>query len=132
MKNQTDELIYVYSRAQALEDEVQVDANIGDLAEVTRQHFKYPVYMTRAVYDLMEQAVSNRKWANDWKGVWHDICWMCRQAVRGQPSAGSAIRFQVIIRGLGKKSLYTLKAVCEAKDFDNPQPVITVMMADED
>ncbi len=132
MKDQSDDLIYIYSRKQALEDGVQVDANIGDLAEVTRQHFKYPVFLTRTVYDLMERAVNNRKWLNDWKGVWHDICWMCRQSVRGLPQGENTAVFQVIIRGAGKKSLYTMKAVCEAKDFDNAQPVITIMMADED
>ncbi len=132
MSDQADEPIYVFSRKQALEDGFQVDANIGDLAEVTRQHFKYPVYMTRAVYDLMERAIANRKWMNDWKGVWHDICWMCRLAVRGSPAVGNTVRFQVIIRGAGRKSLYTLKAVCAAKDFDHPQPAITIMLPNED
>jgi Family of unknown function (DUF6573) len=132
MSDQSDDIIYVYSRKRALEDGEQVDANIGDLAEVTRQHFKFPVYMTRAVYDLMERAVNNRKWMNDWKGVWHDICWMCRQAVRGLPRGEDTAVFQVIIRGAGKKCVYTLRAVCEEKEFDDAQPVITIMMADED
>jgi hypothetical protein len=132
MSDQSDEIIYVYSRKQALEDGVQVDANVGDLAEVTLQHFKYPVYMTRAVYDLMERAVNNPKWMNDWKGVWHDICWLCQLASRGLRDGESVTRFQVIIRGAGKRSLYTMRAVCEAKDFDDPQPVITILMADED
>ena len=132
MNDLSNDIIYVYSRKQALEDGVQVDANIGELAEVTRQHFKYPVYMTGAVYDLIERAVNNPKWMNDWKGVWHDICWMCRQASRRLRAGESVTRFKVIIRGAGKQSLYTMRAVCEAKDFDDPQPVITIMMADED
>lgn len=42
MSNQ-DDVIYAYTRKQALEDGEQVDANVGDLAEVTRQHYKYPL-----------------------------------------------------------------------------------------
>ena len=42
-----DNIIHSYSRKEAIEDGFQVDANIGDLAEVSKQHFKWPVFMSR-------------------------------------------------------------------------------------
>ena len=75
------EVISTYTRTQAIEYGVLVDANIGDLAEVTRQHFKYPVAMTSAVFGLMEKAVNNPQWCNDYRGVWHDILHMSKVAI---------------------------------------------------
>lgn len=125
-----DDLIYSYTRKQALEDGFLVDANTGDFAEVTKQHYKYPVFMTRAVFDLIERAVNNPKWANDFEGVWHDILWMSRMMKREVDE--STVEFQVIIRGTGKKSKYTMLAQCSPMDIDDPTPVITIMLPDED
>jgi len=127
-----EELIFVYSRKEALADGVQVDANIGDLAEVTRQHYKFPVYMTAGVFDLMEQAVNNAEACNDFKGVWHDILFMSHAFSR--EVSPERREFQVIITtGPGlKEIIYDLAAECGPQDFDNAAPVVTIMLRDED
>ncbi len=123
------EVISTYTRAQAIEDGVLVDANIGDLAEVTRQNFKYPVAMTSAVFGLMEKAVDHPDWCNDFKGVWHDILHMSKVAIVQRIDATQHL-FRVIITGTGRKRYHMLKIVCHPGD--NAEPVLTVMMPDED
>jgi hypothetical protein len=125
-----DDIIHTYSRKEALEDGFQVDANIGEFAEVTKQHYKFPVYMTRGVYELIEQAVKNERWANDWKGVWHDILWMSRVMKRYIDE--STVEFQVIIRGAGRKTKYTMIAQVGPMDIDDPSPAITISLPGED
>jgi len=126
------EVIFVYSRREALDDGVQVDANIGDLAEVSRQHYKFPVYMTAGVFNLLERAVDNAEACNDFKGVWHDILWMSHAS--GRAVSPQRREFQVIITtGPGlKEHIYDLAAECGPMDFDDPTPVVTIMLRDED
>lgn len=125
------DVIYGYTRKQTLADGDQVDANQGDLAQVSIQHFKIPVYMTRAVFELMARAVANKRYANDIRGVWHDICGMAVRAMRRNPE-GSSTHFQVIITGAGRQSLYTLEATCGATDIDDAAPCICIMLEGED
>lgn len=122
------EIISVYTRAQAIEDGVLIDANKGDLAEVTRQHYKVPVAMTAAVFGIMRRAVENKRHCNDWRGVWHDICWMGRVCYKAIDPTTRLFRVKII--GAGRQSLYTFKAICGPSD--NGSPCITVMLPDED
>lgn len=55
-----NDLIYAYTRQNALDDGFQVDANIGDFAEITAQYYKVPVYMTNGVFSLIGWAVNNK------------------------------------------------------------------------
>ena len=121
--------ISVYTRAQAIEDGILVDATIGDLAEVSRQHFKYPIAMTAAVFGLMEKAVNHPKHCNDYKGVWHDICWMAIHNTKRRFDPTTHL-FEVIITGTGRKRLHMLKMVCGPGD--NAEPVLTIMLPEED
>jgi hypothetical protein len=123
------ETIYSYTRAQAIEDGVLVDASAGDLAEVTRQHFKYPVAMTAGVHALIEQAVNHPKHCNDWRGVWHDVLWMSQRNITQRFDETTHL-FQVTITGTGRRKVHTLKAQCHPGD--NAEPVITIMLPDED
>jgi hypothetical protein len=125
-----DDIIHSYSRKEAVEDGFQVDANIGDLAEVTKQHFKWPVYMSRHVFDLMEKAVNNPRWGNDYKGVWHDILTMSNARYR-EINKGTR-EFQVIIRGAGHRQIYTMVAQVVPMDIDDAQPVIYISLKGED
>lgn len=125
-----EDVIYTYTREQAIEDGVLIDANVGEFAEVTRQHYRYPVAMTAAVFALIRKAVESERHCNDYKGVWHDICWMANLASRR--SAGSQVLFQVIITGTGRKRYHTLKAVCAPIGPNNPQPCVTFMLPCED
>lgn len=119
------EVIHSYSRREALEDGFQVDANIGDFAEVSRSHFKYPVFMTREVYSLIEKAVAS-KHGNDFAGVWHDILYMSK--VYYKDIDPSRRLFQVKITGAGRKSIFTMIAEVGPKDIDDASPAVTISM----
>lgn len=110
------DIISTYTRAQALADGVLFDASTGELGEVSAEHFKYPIAMTAAVHALIETAVSNPHWGNDWKGVWHDVLWMVRRT--GRVVDESTRVFKVIITGAGGN--------------DDLSPCLTVMLASED
>ena len=120
-------VIHTYTRAQAIADGVLVDATIGDLAEVTRQHHgNADVAMTAAVFDLMRKAVENPNWSNDYKGVWHDILWMAR--CHGFPKRGDDRLFKLIITGTGRKRYHVLRIMGEVI---NGRITITVMLPTE-
>ena len=123
------DVVYSYTRAQAIEDGVLIDANIGDLAEVTRQHYRCPVAMTASVFAMIEKAVNHPKHCNDWRGVWHDILLMSRRNIIRRFDATCHL-FQVTITGTGRRKLHTLKAMCHPGD--NAEPVITIMLPEED
>ena len=123
------DVIYTYTRAQAIEDGMLVDGIIGDLAEVTQQHYKYPVAMTAAVFALMEKAVNHPKHCNDYLGVWHDILWMSRKYITHRIDPTCHL-FEVIITGTGRKKIHTLKVMCGPGD--NAEPVVTIMLPEED
>ncbi|NQU22275.1 MAG: hypothetical protein HQ567_13415 [Candidatus Nealsonbacteria bacterium] len=113
----------------AIEDGVLVDATIGDLAEVSGQHYKHPMAMTNAVFALMQRAVNSPRWCNDFKGVWHDILHMSKMGVVRRLDA-TAHLFRVLVTGTGRRKWHTLKIVCHPGD--NAEPVITVMLPEED
>ncbi len=123
------DVAYCYTRAQAIEDGVLVDATIGDLAEVTRQHYRHPVAMTASVFALIERAVNHPKHCNDYKGVWHDILWMSKMGITRRFDATTHL-FKVIITGAGRKKVHELKIQCHLGD--NAEPVLTVMLPGED
>ncbi len=126
---QEADVISSYSRAQAIADGVLVDATCGDFADVTRQHYKVPVAMTAAVFAIIERAVKNPRWLNDYRGVWHDICWMSKRGAISRPDPSTVI-FQVIITGAGRSKYHTLKEV--AGPGDAGELVVTFMLPHED
>ena len=123
------EVISAYTRAEAIDDGLLVDATIGDLAGVSRQHYKTHVAMTIAVFDLIDRADKHPDWCNDYAGVWHDILWMSKVGVIRKPDPTTQL-FRVKITGTGRKQWHTLKAVCHPGD--NAEPVITIMLPNED
>lgn len=111
------DIISRYSREDALADGVLVDGQAGDFAEVSRQHFgDKPVAMTAAVFALIERAVKNQKWLNDYKGVWHDVLSMMAFYVRANVNArGNSVVFKVIITGTGRTRNHWLKATVDGE-----------------
>jgi hypothetical protein len=127
------DIICAYTLDQALEDGVMVDANEGEFAEVTRQHLgDIKAYMSRALFNLIEKAVKNKRWCNDWKGVWHDILWMSRGARRVVAERDRPALFKVIITGTGRKRLYVLKVQLAWATPESAEPHWVYMMEDED
>ncbi len=121
------EVIYAYTRAQAIEDGVLID--VSSVAK--EAGIKFPVAMTSTVwgeYVEVPEGVS----CQDERGRLWDILWMLRcNAKRG----GDTVFFKLYVRNhnrerLTGRDLVTLKAVCGAGD--TPEPVITIMLPDED
>ena len=124
------EPIHTYTRAQAIEDGVLVD--VSDRGQ--EAGFRIPVALTRAVWDdcvAWKEADSRRQTYQDESGRLWDVLWMCSRAAR---RGGREIRFQVYrIRRGGRgiqPRLVTLKAICGPGD--QGEPVVTIMLPDED
>jgi hypothetical protein len=121
------EIISSYSRSQAIKDGVLVDlATVAP--DVCRQHYKFSVACTAAVWGIIEKAVKNPRWMNDINGVVHDMLWMSRSRICPVSPEGGL--FQVVIKGAGRKSIFTFRIACGPGD--QGEPVITIMLPEED
>jgi len=123
--------IYVYSRAQALEDGVLVD--VTETAKAAG--FKIPVAVTDTVWhDYIEwENVKNKKAIQNTEGRLWDVLSMLRFACsRFKNESEIMYRLYVVSRDRQavKPSLVTLKAVIGGGD--NGEPVITIMLPNED
>jgi hypothetical protein len=122
------EVIYAYTRTQALEDGVLVD-----VSEIAKEAgIKFPVALTSAVYGKYVE-VPNGITGQDETGRLWDILWMLRCAA--SRCRGDTLHFQLYVRNhnqdrLDHRDMVTLKAVCGPGD--NGEPVITVMLPYED
>jgi hypothetical protein len=115
------------SRAEEWRDGRLVGARIAHLGEVSRQHFKIPVTLTDAVYDLIRRAAANQRWLNDEKGIWHDILGMA--VMTGRDAGPTERRFTVIIRGAGAKRYWPMKLLL--RQDNTGEPYLVVALADE-
>lgn len=115
-------------RVEMMQDGLLLDARLTQLGvdEVTRQHFKIPVTASDGVIDLMRRAVES-DWPNDYKGIWHDVCGMC--IAGGKDISPNERIFTVIIRGVGRRRYWQMKAILKADHAGNPY--LSIMLADE-
>lgn len=118
-----DDVIHSYSRAQALADGALVDAS----AMAKEAGIKVPVALTRAAWGAAVRWEGSA--LQDEKGRLWDVLWLLRNAAR---LGGSTIRFTVFVVPIGKlrPQPVVLKAVCGPGD--NAEPVITILLPDED
>ena len=93
------EPIHTYSREQMIDDGFLVDFTdpASDTGDVCRQHYKFPIACTIAVFDVMRKAVENPRYCNDYAGILHDMLWMSR--CMGRKIDESTVMFRVIIQG---------------------------------
>ena len=127
------EPISTYTRAQAIEDGALVNlmgffSTHDDVASVCRQHYKFPIACTAAVFDIMQKAVENPRYCNDYAGIVHDMLWMSK--IMKRQIDESTVMFRVIIAGAGQQRNYDFKLA--VGPGDQGEPVITIMMPDED
>lgn len=123
------EIIYAYTRAQAIEDGVLVD--VSDVAR--EAGFSIPVAMTRAVWGAYVE-VPEGVVAQDEAGRLWDVLWMASAEARRPRSADrSRILFQLHVRNDNHNRtppLITLALVCGPAD--DGSPCLTVMLPTED
>jgi hypothetical protein len=123
-----DEIIYRYTRAQALADGFQVDVT----ATAKEAGIIYPVFLTRLVYEAYVVVLPGIE-GQDMAGRLWDILWMLRHAIRRAQSGQTRLPFALYVRNDNRSDrLIKLVAHCGPLDIDNPAPAITVMMPDED
>ena len=112
--------IYSYSRAQALEDGVLVDLTQLD---PIRRAFKYHVACTDTVWNIIESATQIEH--QELNGIAHDIATMAIFAIR-LGKGGDRVNFKVSLAG----KTHTFKL--HIGPGDTPEPVITLMLPNED
>lgn len=122
------EVIYAYTRKQALADGVQVDVT----TTAKEAGIKFPMFLTQAVFDAYV-AVPPGVTGQDEAGRLWDVVWMTRFGIQRARSGVDRIPVALYVRNDNTRAkLVKLIAQCGPLDMDDPQPAITVMLPDED
>lgn len=132
MKNNSNpfgQVIYSFTRAQAVADGVQVDVT----KTAQEAGIRFPVFLTHSVFDAYV-TVPPGVAAQDEAGRLWDVIWMLRFAIRKAAAHGLIrVPFTLYVRNDNRRpTLVKLIATCGALDIDDSQTAITVMMPDED
>ena len=122
------EVIYAYTRAQAIEDGVLVD--VSTVAK--EAGIKFHVAMTATVWGQYVDVPEGVSCQDETGRLW-DIVWMLRCAAA--KFDGDTLFYKLYVRNhnrerLDRRDLVTLKALCGPGD--DAEPVITIMLPDED
>ena len=122
------ELVYAYTRAQAVADGVQVEVS----KVAAEAGIRFPVFLTRTVYDAFV-TVPPGVTAQDEAGRLWDVVWMTRFGILRVRPGVDRVPVALYVRNDNHRAkLVKLIAQCGPLDMDDPQPSITVMMPDED
>ena len=137
------EIVSTYSTKEAVADGflVKVDSKASEEAGI-----KFPVYLTRAVWDKYVEVPKGMEQLQNLSGRLWDMLFMF--AFHARNVASNFLQFDFISflpdEGNWEPSekletpenrlnrLVTLKAVIQAQDFDDPSPAIFIMKPDED
>ena len=122
------DVIYSYTRAQALADGVLID-----VTEMAREAgIRLPTALTQGAWDSHVRVPSGVT-GQDEKGRLWDVLWMFRMENRWLPVdlCADMILYRLLVRNDdGDPKEVTLKAI--SGPGDNWEPVITIMLPDED
>lgn len=122
------EIIYAYTRKQAVENGEQVDVS----ATAAEAGIRFPVFLTRRVFDKYITVPEGVSFQDEAGRLW-DIVSMLRFAIKRLNAGGDRIAFSLYVRNDNRRPrLVQLVAICGPLDIDDPQPAITIMMPDED
>ena len=145
------EVIYSYTRKQAIEDGVLID--VSSMAE--EAGFKIPVAITAGVHSLINNIPESKSW-QDYKGRLWDVLWMGKIGIRNNRDSGE-FRYKITLPHLEKKEVYYKPKIDIKKGIykdgyykeknvmvenvtlkiaitggDDGEPVITIMLPNED
>ena len=122
------EVIYAYTRKQAIADGVQIDVT----KTAQEAGIRFPVFLTRGVFETYV-AVPEGVTGQDEAGRLWDVVWMLRFGIiRARPGV-QRIPVAFYVRNDNRAPrLVKLIATCGPLDIDDPQPAITITMPDED
>ena len=121
------EVLSRYSRAQAIEDGVLVD-----VSETAREAgIRFPVAVTRSVWErYVALTPAAERAGNDERGRLWDVVWMLLCGIRRNRSASTFLYDLLVVTDSVRPSHVKLKAICGPGD--DAEPVITVLLPDED
>lgn len=130
--NMTDlfgEPISVYTRGRAIEDGILVD--VSEMAK--EAGFTWPVALTRAAWnDCVEWNDKNRG-CQDVNGRLWDVLWMASLAARRSSGSGRHHYSLVRVPNTPKATVPRLThLVLHSGPGDNAEPVLTIMLPEED
>jgi len=137
------EIVSTYSTREAVADGflVKVDSKASEEAGI-----KFPVYLTRAVWDKYVEVPKGMELLQNLSGRLWDVLFMFAFHARNVSSNFLQYDFISYLPDEGNwepnekletpenrlNRLVTLKAVIQAQDFDDPSPAIFIMKPDED
>lgn len=126
-------VVYQYTRADAIDDGVLVDVSTMS----KEAGIKYPVCMSIDSYTQYVACEENTGDGQSVDGRLWDVLYMMRVAMQGGPNVvrvidKSTLIFQlyVVNQAKGEQELVELKGMCHPGD--EGEPVITIMMPNED
>ena len=123
-----ENIIYAYTRKQAVEDGEQVDVS----TTAAEAGIRFQVFLTRSVFDAYVTVPPNVSGQDEAGRLW-DIVWMLRFAIRKASQGQARLPFALYVRNDNRAPrLVKLVATCGPLDMDKPEPAITIMMPDED
>jgi hypothetical protein len=121
------DVIYSYTRSQAVADGVQVEVT----KTAQEAGIRFPVFLTRTVYDAYV-TVPHDVTGQDEAGRLWDVLNLLRFAIGKAQAGQTRLPFALYVRNDNRRPrLVKLIASCGALDIDDPQSAITVMMPDE-
>jgi len=120
-------LIARYTRADAIRDGVLIDVS----ATAREAGIRWPVALTSAAWGRCVTVPPGVEYQDEAGRLW-DVLWLLFCAIR-RSDGGPEVRFGVHVRNDNKERtppLVRLKALCGPGD--NGEPVVTIMLPDED
>lgn len=130
------EIIHSYSRREAIEDGVLVDLMQGEDEKMARSlGFRFDIAMTSAAYEAaVVPSSGDLPPGQDRKGRLWDVLWMLKLAIRKSSGDCRIVRFALQVvsfkDGRATNELLDLKAL--SGPGDRGEPIITIMLPDED
>ena len=120
-----NDLIYRYSRADAIRDGTLIDVS----ATAREAGIRFPTALTSAAWDLYVRVPQGVTGQDEAGRLW-DVLWMLRYAILSGPR-GNPIQFEFYVQNddSGPQRV-TLKSVAGPDDDGNP--CVTIMLPDED
>jgi len=121
------DVIYSYSRAQAIEDGVLIDVS----STAREAGITFPVALTAAAWAAYVVVPEGVRGQDEAGRLW-DVVSMLRFAIKAsRGGGGSILPYRLYVKNTnGKPRMVTLKSVCGPGD--GAEPVITIMLPEED
>ncbi len=121
-----DDLIHVYTRAQAIEDGFLVDVS----SVAGEAGLRFPVALTHAVWCQYVEVPAGVEGQDEAGRLW-DVLFMLTVAIRRSRPGIDTLHYELYVRNDNRKpELVRLKAVCGPAD--DGSPCITIMEPTED